>query len=217
VWGLTALVQLSDRTPADPSKWVDASGTDGVTTWLRMASLPGSDIEWLVFLAAGPLAQLAGIGLGLRVARRADHPVVASVGLLVAIVNGFGHALHQFVAAIQGGVGDEALLAEYAGVAWWVFAGIFGLTAAVGCVAAIRMLPGKATRIRWGAAALVGATIPGPLLMRIQALVVDGVDRGAPMFAPVVGFSFPVVILGAAGMLGLRLLVRRWPLAGATT
>lgn len=213
VWGITALVQLSDRVPIDPTEWVSAEGPDGSSTWLRLQALPDSDGEWLAFLVAGPLAQLFGLGVGLWLARRAHRPTIRSIGLMVALVNGLGHALYQLVSALQGGGGDETLLAEYAGIPWWWFSLTFGLIAAAGFVFALRLLPDTATRMRWGVSSFVGSVAVGPVFMRLQAAIVDGVDRGEALFTPVLGYSLPVILLATASGLGLWMLLRRWPLA----
>lgn len=215
VWGLTALVQLADRAPSDPSGWVAATGSDGTVTWLRMATLPGSDLEWSVFLAAGPVMQLLGVAGGLWLASRAVRPVMRSVGLLVALVNGLGHALYQLVSAIQGGGSDETLLATYTGVPWWVFSTVFGLIAAAGVVAVVLRLPGRSARLRWIGGGLLAAVATGPLFRFIQTAVIDGVDRGASLFTPTLGFSLPVLLLAAAGIFGMWLVTRHWPVATA--
>lgn len=214
VWGLTAVVQLADRAPVDASGWVASTGSDGAVTWLRMETLPGSDLEWFVFLVAGPLAQLLGVGVGLWLGVRAVRPTIRSVGLLIALVNGVGHALYQLISALQGGGADETLLAEYSGVPWWVFSGVFGLVAAMGAVAAVRRITGWQVRLRWVGATLLGAVATGPIFRFVQEAIIDGVDRGGALFTPALGFSLPVLILGAAGVSGLWLVTRRWPVAG---
>jgi hypothetical protein len=51
--------------------------------------------------------------------------------------------------------------------------------------------------------------------MRLQSIMIDGVDRGDALFTPVIGFTFPVIGLAVLSVAGLWLLARRWPVSRA--
>ncbi|HSG91464.1 MAG TPA: hypothetical protein VLA56_19765 [Pseudomonadales bacterium] len=208
VWGITALVQLWERTPVDPSAWTRFDSPAGDAGWLHVASLPGSDGEWAAFIAAGPLAQIVAIGIGLWLGARSASSSARTAGVLVAFVNGLTLLLYQVVGAVRGGGSDETLLEVYAGVPWSVAAGAFGLAAAAGLVVATARLADLRTRARWFGAAVLGGLATGPLFAGLQRAIIDGVDRGDPWFAPIMGFSLPVLLLAVGGAAALAALLR---------
>jgi hypothetical protein len=215
VWGLTAMIQLSDRAPVDPTGWSQLTSPTGSASWLHLGSLPSSDAEWAIMLVAGPLVQVLAAFVGLVIAVRAVNRTARTVGLLLALVNGLSHSLYQVISSIRGGGSDETLLAEHTGLPWWLFAIVFGVAAAVGFVLAVRMVPGGSTRSRWVGAVVLGSLATGPLFMRLQSIMIDGVDRGDALFTPVIGFTFPVIGLAVLSVAGLWLLARRWPVSRA--
>ncbi|HSR45063.1 MAG TPA: hypothetical protein VLT15_07520 [Acidimicrobiia bacterium] len=213
VWGLTAMIQLSDRAPVDPTGWSQLVSPTGDVSWLYLGSLPSSDAEWAIMLAAGPLMQVLAVGVGLLMAARAASPRARAFGLLLALVNGLSHGLYQMISSIRGGGSDEALLAEYTGLPWWLFAVVFGAAAAAGFVVAVRMMSGGPARRSWVGAAFLGSLATGPLFMRLQGLMIDGVDRGDALYSPILGFTLPIVVLTVLGVAGMWWVFRRWPIA----
>lgn len=211
VWGITAMVQLWDRPPLDPSRWSQLIRPTGEVGWLHLTSLPATEVEWALFVAAGPLIQLAAVAVGLALAYRARSASLRRLGLLVALVNGVTHALYQLIGSLRGGGSDETLLAEIVGLPWWIFAALFGAAAAAGAIVALAALPDRATRLRWGGALLVGALATGPLFAQLQRVIVDGVDRGGALFTPVLGLSLPVALLAIVGAVALWGVVRLRP------
>ncbi len=208
VWGITALVQLWDRTPVEPCSWTRFEAPSGDSGWLHLGSLPGSNAEWSAFLAAGPLAQIVAIAVGLWLGSRSPSSSVRTAGVLVAFVNGLTLMLYELVGALRGGGADETMLEAHTGIPWWLVASAFGLLAAAGLVAATIRLAGPRTRMRWFGAAILGALATGPLFGRLQTAIIDGVDGGNAMFRPIMGFSLPVVVLAIGGAVAFAALIR---------
>lgn len=217
VWSLTGLVQLWDQAPVSSEQWVVMVNPDGETGWLRLNSLPSSNAEWVLFLAAGPLAQILAIAVGLAIAMRARGLISRTFGLMVAQINAFGHFFYQVVSGLRGGGGDETLLGYYLGIPWPIIASFFGAAALLGLVVSFALLPSARIRLKWGAALFLGTLPIGPLLMVANRQIVVNVAANNPWFRPVFGFSLPVLVLGAISLCAILLTIRPWKAAAIET
>ena len=210
IWGITSMVQLWDRLPQQPGLWVEQITPEGSSGWLRLSALPADNMEWVLFLVAGPLAQVLGSALGFWLWRRSRRQGTQMLGFAMMLVNGFGLFFYELVSLLRGGGSDETLLAYYTGVPR-----IFIMLAFAGCAAlalyyAVSLLPAGRLRRHW-LGALVLATIPiGPLLMLLNQQIMVQVDAGQPFFQPVLGFSLPVVLLALTSSLLIVILLYRW-------
>ena len=193
-WGTSSLVQLADREPLRPEEWVRYVTTDGDVAWLRLASLPASDAEWILFFVAALLLQLVAIAVGLVIASRAAGARLRSLGLLLALVNAVGMCAYYALGAVRGIGGDEKNLGDYLGVPATLIAATFAIAALVGLVLVLRSLPGRRERARIGLVSLAVILVEGPLIMLANGAVRDQVDAGNPFFLPVLGFSLPVLV-----------------------
>lgn len=209
LWGITSLVQMSEE-PAAPEEWTAITNLDGSRSWLRVRSAPTSDAEWLLFLAAGPLAQLAAVAVGYAVARRSASPMTRTLGFLVALVNAFGGLFYQVVRLLRGSGGDELLIGHYLGVSPTVISVALGIGFGIGLVACLRALGTRRQRLTWAAALLLGTLPVGPLLMIANQAIITQVNAGNPFFRSVLGFSFPVFLTGVLCFIGLAYMTRHW-------
>lgn len=153
---------------------------------------------------------MLAIAVGLAIATRSRRPAARTFGLMVALVNSFGHFFYQVVSSLRGGGGDETLLGYYLNIPWPLISLVFGAASAAGLLAGFALLPSARIRLKWGAALFLGTLPVGPLLMRANGLVIDGVDANNPWFRPVLGFSFPVLLLGLISAIAIFLVVRGW-------
>lgn len=200
-WGVSSLVQLSGRDPLRPDEWMRYVGSDGDVSWLRLASLPTTDLEWILFHGAGPALQVFAIAIGLALAHRDTDSRLGAFGLLLALVNSIGMGVYYLLSAIRGIGSDETNLAGFLGLSPAAVAAPFALAAIVGIVLVLRAIPGVERR----ALALLATAVivaEGPLIMLANGAVRDQVDAGNPLFVAVLGFSLPVL---AAGLLAVAL------------
>ena len=206
LWGITSLVQLSERVPSSPDKWVELTNSDGSTSWLYLASLPESDVEWVMFLAAGPLFQLVAVGVGLLIARNGRNATVRTFGFLIAIVNAFGGLFYQIVSLLRGGGSDEVLIGHYLDISHIAISAVLGIGFGIGLVIVLSAMESRKMRLKW-LAALVAGTLPiGPLLMIANGVIIEQVDLGNPFFRSVLGFSLPVFLTGLVCLLLIGLM-----------
>ncbi|MGE5549955.1 MAG: hypothetical protein ACM3ZC_05415 [Bacteroidota bacterium] len=188
------MVQLWDREPAAPERWVGYTDPDGDQGWLRLGSLPESTAEWAAFLAAGPFFQLVAAFFGLLLNSLAKRQSARLFGLLLALANSCGQLIYQVVALIRGSGGDEYLIAYYLGIPKAAVSIPLAATFALGLVWAFRRLEGWRQRLKYGAALCAGSILQGPLLILGNQAVQDQIDAGNPFFRPVRGFSLPVLL-----------------------
>jgi len=104
--------------------------------------------------------------------------------------------------------GDEYNLAIQLGINRSVveilFAGMFTICMALG----LRVLETWRSRLKWLGTILLGSIPTGLLLMAADNLVRAQVVADNPFFQPVIGFSFPVLLLNGLALIGLWIWVR---------
>lgn len=210
VWGFTSLVQIWDRTPTSPVEWVQTTSIDGDQGWLYLDSVPDSDLEWLLFIVAGPIIQLIAIVIGFAVARYGRSAVVRTIAFLVALINAFAGFFYQIVNWLQGIGGDEALIAHYMNVSPQIVSAVFIAAFGIALVIAFRAVKGWKMRVKWLAALLLGTLSVGPLLMLANRTVIEQVNAGNPFFGSVIGFSFPVFLTGLVCLVLVGLIAYQW-------
>jgi len=213
VWGFTSLVQLWDRIPTFTADWVETTSIDGRVGWLHMQSPVASDIEWLLFLVAGPLIQLVAIVVGLVIARYGRSSAVRTIGFLVALVNSFSGFLYQVVNLLRGVGGDEALIAHYLNLSPVVVSAALAVAFGVSLVICFRALQSWKMRLTWAAALILEILPVGPLLMFANSMVINQVDADNPLFQSIIGFSLPVFFTGIVCLFLISFMVSRWEIA----
>jgi len=74
VWAFTKVVQMPETTPSHPDEWIVKTYSAGVTTWLKVSSLPTGNMEEAIVAAAGLLA-----GRKIKMKMLPNHPLNASL------------------------------------------------------------------------------------------------------------------------------------------
>ena len=184
----------------------------GGSAWLQTTSLPDSDLEWIVFFAAGPAIQILAIIVGLLIVRVAQKIKLRLFGLLLALVNSFGLGVYYGASFVRQIGGDELLLGKYLNLAPTVVAGVFAALALAGLVLALACL--RARKERWRMALYLPlATLPqGPLIFSSNSLIREQVDAGNSIFLLNMGFSAPIYVLALLALAGVL-----WSLRPETT
>ena len=192
VWGFAGLVQYWDTPPPDPSGWIRIT-FEGSVGWLRLASAPGSTAEWVVYLAAGPIISLLLAWAGCALFYRGVSPTARGMGLLLALVNGLGTLLFPLNYFLSSG--DTAFIAHYLHISEVWVAVPYELLRGGALVGALGGLTGWETRLRWTTFAFLGYFFTMPVLFPLNQLVRTGVAKKEPFFAPIAGWSAPVLTL----------------------
>ncbi|RMD58714.1 hypothetical protein D6833_12565 [Candidatus Parcubacteria bacterium] len=216
VMSFTGLVQ-QDETPNHPEGWSQFTAPDGEQVWLHLATLPGSDTEWVLMLAAGPLAQVAAMLFGFALVHFGEREQVKVIGLLLALLNSFGPMLYQSRSMLGRGGGDEYLITQFLGVPAAAVHVLFLAVATAGLVVGMWNLAGWRTRLKWLGAVCIGFVGQGPLLMYANRITRTQVGLGNPFFRPVLGWSLPVVIVSVVAGLALVVVLMRWENMGSMT
>jgi len=200
VWGFIGLVQIWDRTPLNPDKWVETVSATGEHGWLRLASAPSSAAEQVIASVAGPMASLLGVIAGLILARSPMQFRWKQTGLMLALTGASVEVLYYLRSPFRVG-GDEFLIAAQLGVSKMAIEIPFALAFAVCLIFGLRESDSWRTRLKWIAAILLGSVPTGLLLMMADGIVRSQVDQGHPLFQPVLGFSLPVIVFNALALL----------------
>ncbi|HEC35167.1 MAG TPA: hypothetical protein ENI39_01375 [Anaerolineae bacterium] len=216
VMSFTGLVGR-DEQPANPEGWVEFTAPDGEQVWLYLTSLPSSAVEWIVMSAAGPLAQLAVMIIGLLFAHFSRGGLLRGIGLLLALINSLGPMLYQIKSTFVGAGGDEYLIAYYLGLPEYAITVPLALASAAGLVVGLWELDGWRRRLKWLAVLLIGYLPQGPLLMLANNITQTQVAMGNRFFQPVLGFSLPVVIVSGFALFVLFVVLVRWEMSLSST
>ena len=192
VWGLTGLVQRWDAPPPDPNGWVRIT-FEGSEGWLRMASAPQSTAEWVLYLAAGPAMSLLLAWAGCALLYRGRTPATRGLGLVLALVNSLGLLLFPLNYFLSNG--DTAFIAYYLGISEAWVALPYELLRGGALVAALIRLRTWRTRFRWAMPAFLGYFLSMAMLFPLNQAIRTGVAQGTLLFAPIAGWSAPVLVL----------------------
>lgn len=209
VMGFTGLVQLWDVSPANPNEWTEYTDPlDGGKGWLHLTSLPQSPVEWVGMLAAGQIANLLAVVLGLLIAYNGKYPS-REMGLILVLVNSLGQALYHLRNLFRPAGGDEYFIASYLKTSKeWITVPLLLIYIAA-TILAIRQIEEWRERWKFMGAAFLSSLALGPALMIADKVVRNQINLDNPLFQPVWGFSIPVLIVDAAAFIGLRLWVKR--------
>lgn len=212
VWGFIGLVQMWGETPLHPAEWVKTADSDGEQGWLHLSSAVNSKAEDLISSAAGPLASLLGAVLALLLARRSRERSIRQIGLMLCLVTSFTMSLYYLRGPMRTG-GDEFSVALSLGIPKAFVDIPLGLAFAACLVLALRELEDWKTRLVWLAVLLLGGIPVGLALNSADAIVRMQVNRGDPLFMPVLGFSLPVLMVDGLALGGLWLWRRARPVS----
>ncbi len=201
VWGFIALVQR-DTSPLHPDQWQEISNPDGEQSWLRLTSLPNGYTEKLLANAAGPVAALLGVILGLLMAHLGRNPVTKKIGLAFALNGALAASLYYLRSPWRSG-GDEWGVAMQLGIPKYGVEIPFALAFIVCLLLTLRELDGWRARFKWMAAALLGSIATGLTLNLADGLVRAQIDGGNLFFQPIFGVSFPVLAVNLLALLGV--------------
>src|SRR5574342_228132 len=111
VWGFTSLVQVWDKPPLHPAEWVETTSPTGAHGWLRLHSLPQSPTEEFLAAAAGPIASLVSVALGLVMFQRNRRSATKQISLMFALNGSFVMSMYYLRSGFRSG-GDEAQMAD---------------------------------------------------------------------------------------------------------
>ena len=201
-WGFIGLVQRWDTPPLNLNHWVKTSTPDGETGWLRLDTLPDSKIEQAEAAAAGPIASLLGVILGLWIAYKSDKLTFKYIGLMLALVISFSMVLYYLRSPLRS-IGDEYDIATQLGIAKFVVEIPFALAFVLCFGLGLRLLYSWHVKLKWLGAIFLGSVTTGILLMIADGWVRELVNAGNPFFQSVFGYSLPVLLVYLIAFLGI--------------
>jgi hypothetical protein len=194
VWGFTQLLQIwGDPPPLHPNEWTTILAPDGEKGWLKITSSL-STTQFIIMLAAGPLASISGVVLGLSMMHWSRIPVTRQMGLVMALIGSLIMSQYYLRGFSRMG-GDEYFLAADLGIPKYIIDIPFGLAFITAFILGVRELGDWRTGLRWLGAIILGSVPSGLFLMKANGLILAQVNRGNPLFQPLLGWSLPVVIV----------------------
>lgn len=215
-WGFIGLVQQWGTPPLHPNDWLETTSPDGERGWLKLTSLPSSQLEEALAAAAGPLASLAGTLIGLAVSRSNRIPaMVRVIGLALALLLALVMTLYYLRSPLRSG-GDESDLAAALGLSKLIVEIAFGLAFVACLIFGLRNLESGSTRFKWLSAILLGSVSTGLLLSLADGLVRAQVNLQNPFFNPILGVSLPVLLVNILALFALFFWARAFPRPAST-
>jgi len=193
-WGFIGMVQHWGTPPKNPNYWVETSAPGVGKGWLRLDSLPDSKIEKGIEAAAGPIASLLSVILGLLIAYKSDKHVFKHIGLMLALVISFSMSLYYLRSPLRT-IGDEYNVAIQLNIPKALVEIPLALAFILSLAFGLHLLESWHVRLKWLAAILPGSLSSGILLMYADGYVRESVNNASPYFQSVFGYSLPVLIV----------------------
>ena len=202
VWGFTKLVQIWDTPPINPDEWVETNGPDGEQGWLKLSSPLVDKVETRIAAAAGPLAGLLGVLLGMMIARRSNKLTWKQIGLTFSLTSSLVAVLYYLRSPMRTG-GDEYDIAMQLGIAKSFVELPLGIAFIACLILGLRELPSWRIRLTWLGTILLGSIATGLPMAIADPFVIAQVNADNLWFQPVFGYSLPVfttIILSIFGI-----------------
>ncbi|MGQ4875641.1 MAG: hypothetical protein ACP6IY_16360 [Promethearchaeia archaeon] len=211
-FGFTGLIQLWGKVPQHPEHWTKYKDPiDGEEGWLYLDSLPQSSAEWVIMLAAGQIAQIIIIIIGLLIVKYAKKDLSKTFGLLLAMINSQGQIFYFIRKMLSGGVGgDEYFISFYLNISVYLIIIIFLSIHLIGFSLCIHIINDWKLSIKYILVIFLGIMPIGIILMLSDILVREQIDLGNPLFQPVFGFALPVLIIDVIFILLLIFALRHY-------
>ncbi|RMG68053.1 MAG: hypothetical protein D6715_03295 [Calditrichaeota bacterium] len=193
--GFAGIVQRWDEPPLHPEHWQKIEYPEVGIGWMRLESLPETDLEWAIMLLAGQLVPLILIVLGIFLYRRHGTARAGVLGLMLVFVNG-AMGLGKLIGLLQGARGDLYFFSLHVPVnPTPLKLGFIGVQLA-GLVWVWQKLSPSWRRL-WG-----GSLVLGYFLIIIPLRIADGylrqqVNLEAGWAQPLLGWSRPVLLAHA--------------------
>lgn len=208
VWGFTQLLQIWGSTPPiHPNEWISTLSPDGETGWLRLGSTPNST-EYIIMLAAGPLASVLGVVCGLSLMHWNRNRTTRQMGLALALIGSFIMSQYYLRGFHRMG-GDEYFLAADLGIPKYIIDIPLCVAFNISFIVGIWALGDWRTRLKWFGAIILGSVPSGFFMMKANDIVLDQVNQGNPLFRSLLGWSLPVVVVNLIVCLLLWILWNR--------
>lgn len=194
VWGFNQLLQIwGDPPPLHPNEWITTISPDGEKGWLHMTSALGKN-EFDFMLIAGPFASVFGVILGLSLLRWNRVPATKQIGLVMALIGSLIFSQYYLRGFHRMG-GDEYFLAGNLGIPKYIIDIPFTIIFVTALILGVWALGNWRTRLKWLGAIMLGSIPAGLFIMNANGIVLTQVNKGNPLFHPLLGWSLPVVFV----------------------
>jgi len=190
VWGFTRLTQ-TDAQPLNPAQWVESVSPDGSSNWLKFSTKPNALLD-SVALAAGPAASVLGVIAGLLLVRFAKDNRLKQIGMVTALNTSFTMGMYYLRGFSRLG-GDEYFLAAHLGIPKFMIDIPFCVLFIIAFVVCIKSFERIQTWLRWFGIIILGSAPSVAFMMQADNLILSQIDKGNPLFRPILGFSMPVL------------------------
>jgi hypothetical protein len=115
----------------------------------------------------------------------------------------------HYLRGFSGTSGDEYFLAANLGIPIYIIDIPLGLAFITTTIIGFWILGEWRIRLKWVGAILPGSILSGIFLMKANALVISNVNQGNQLFLPLLGWSFPVIVVNVIAVIALLLWWKR--------
>ena len=189
------LVQMWEE-PLHPENWVKISILGIGEGWLRLSSLPGSAMEWVIMLLAGQLIQPILIIIGWNVWRNNEKQIYKELGIILMFMNGV--IFLNIIINYFSGFGDLHFINYFTWFPLEILVAFLAGFEFIGFLYAMMKLRILLYKSKKGVISFFLAFVINIIIMKIIGLahqfIIEQINLENPLFQPILGWSIPALI-----------------------
>ncbi|MHA1797286.1 MAG: hypothetical protein ACTSVY_02460 [Candidatus Helarchaeota archaeon] len=181
--------------PLYSENWVKITILGHGDGWLRLSSLPGSAMEWVLMLLAGQLTQPILIFVGWHLWRKMEKQIYKELGIIIMFMNSI--IFLNIIINYFSGFGDLHFINYFTGFPLEILVAFFAGFEFIGFLFTLIKIKTLIKSKKVGIYFFI-AFIISKILMKIIGIahqfIIEQINLENPLFQPILGWSIPALI-----------------------